>query len=293
MTKRIWTLPLLAVVLIALGSGSSFAIPSLGGPTGVVATPTAMVAPVGDLQAAISYQSLQDGGILGSDSSADLTVWGLQALAGVSDKAELWAAYGRLSDGNDTHMWGIGGKLQLTKEPQDDATLAIGASYGILQDIVVSSAMYDPDLQEWVGEDLATDITAKTVYLVATKDLTPVGGQGWEWGPGGGTKMLGSLGLMYISLDPDLAGIESESLTRPFVNMEFIGAGGTTLGLEYRWKDDTMDMKAVFSAVLRHPFSDQVTAEIGTTNSSPGGLGMDGQDWFVRLGMNLPLGGGG
>jgi len=271
MTKRIWTLPVLAIVLIALGSGSSFAIPSLGGPTGVVSTPTAMVAPMGDLQAAISYQSLE---MYEADSA-----WALQALAGVTDQAELWAAYTRVRGGEESKLWGFGGKLQLTKEPKDQATLAVGASYGVWADMAIASGMYD--------------VTCENAYLVVTKDLTPVGGQGWEWGPGGGTKMLGSLGLMYISLDPDIAGADSMSLTRPFVNMEFIGAGGTTLGLEYRWKDSDMDDKAVFSAVLRHPMSDAVTAEVGTTNASPGGLGLGDQDWFIRLGMSLPMGGGG
>ncbi len=271
MTKRIWTLPMLAIVLIALGSGSSFAIPSLGGPTGVVSTPTAMVAPTGDLQAAISYQSL-------SMYEADST-WALQALAGVTDQAELWAAYTRVRGGEASHLWGVGGKLQLTKEPKDGATLAVGASYGVWSSMAMAEGMYD--------------VTYKNAYIVVTKDLTPVGGQGWEWGPGGGTKMLGSLGLMYINLNPDIAGVSTESLTRPFVNMEFIGAGGTTLGLEYRWKDSDMDEKGVFSAVLRHPMSDTVTAEVGTTNASPGGLGMSDQDWFIRLGVNLPMGGGG
>ena len=289
MTKRIWTLPALAIVLLALGSGSGLAIPSLGGPTGVVSTPTAMVAPMGDLQGAISYQSLQASGLGMYECAEDLTAWSLQALAGVTDQAELWAAYTTVRDGNDVHAYALGGKLQLTKEPEDDATLAVGASYGVMKDLVVSSSMYDEDLQEWVGADVTTDVNIKNVYLVATKDLTPLGGEGWEWGPGGGTKMLGSVGLMYISIDPDLG--SSESLTRPFLNMEFVGAGGTTLGLEYRWKDNDMDDKAVFSAVLRHPMSDTVTAEVGTTNAGPGGLGLSDQDWFVRLGITLPMGG--
>ncbi len=99
--------------------------------------------------------------------------------------------------------------------------------------------------------------------------------------------MLGSVGIMYINLDPDVG--DSESLTRPFVNLEFTGEGGTTLGLEYRWKDDDMDCKAVFSAVLRHPLSEETTVEVGTTNASPTGLGLDDQDWFVRIGMDLPM----
>lgn len=289
MMKRTLTLPFAAMLLVVLGSASSFAIPSLSGPTGVVATPTAMVAPAGDLQGAISYQSMEVAGLGGYEADEDLSAWSLQALAGVTDRAELWAAYTSVRDGDDTRAYAIGGKLQLTKEPEDDVTLAIGGGYGVTKDMVVSTAMYDPELQEWVGENVVTDVTTKSAYIVATKDLSPLGGEGWEWGAGAGTKMLGSVGIMYLSSDPDVG--DSESLTKPFVNLEFIGAGGTTLGLEYRWKDSDLDAKAVFSAVLRHPMSDIVTAEVGTTNAGPGGFGLDDQDWFVRLAVTLPMGG--
>lgn len=113
-------------------------------------------------------------------------------------------------------------------------------------------------------------------------------GESWEWSDGG-TRILGSLGLMYLKLDPD--GGSSESLARPFVGLEFVGAENTTFGLEYRWRDTDIDMQAVFSAVLRYSFSPALEAEIGTTNSGPSGIGLDDQDFFLRLGYNIPLGG--
>jgi hypothetical protein len=280
---RLWTLPVLAAVVLVAGGGAALAIPSLSGPTGIVSTPTAAVAPANSLQAALSYQSLEAAGLGAYGASEDMTVWALQALAGVSDKAELWAAYSTVRDGEDSHLWGIGGKLQLAKEPEESATLAVGGSWGVWKDMAVAIETYSGPVE------IPTDVTTKSAYIVATKDLTPMGGGGWEWGPGGGTRMLGSVGLMYLSFDPDLAGAESESLTRPFVNLEFKGTGGTDLGLEYRWKDDDIDAKAVFSAVLRHAFSPEVTAEVGTTNASPGGFGLDDQDWFVRLAYAFPL----
>jgi hypothetical protein len=286
---RLWTLPVLAAFVIVAGSGAALAIPSLGGPTGIVSTPTAAVAPANSLQAALSYQSLEVAGIGAYGTNEDMTAWALQALAGVSDKAELWAAYSTVRDGADSHLWGIGGKVQLAKEPKDSATLAVGASYGVWKDMLASAAVYDADAQAWVTGLAETDVTMKSAFIVATKDLTPMGGGGWEWGPGAGTKMLGSVGLLYLSLDPDLAGAPSESLTRPFVNLEFKGTGGTDLGLEYRWRDNSVDAKAVFSAVLRHAFSPEVTGEVGTTNAAPGGFGLSDQDWFVRLAYTFPL----
>lgn len=292
MSMRLWTLPVLAAFVIVAGSGAALAIPSLSGPTGIVSTPTAAVAPTGSLQAALSYQSLRATSLGAYSASEDETAWALQALAGVSDKAELWAAYSTVRDTADTKLWGIGGKVQLSKEPKDSATLAVGASYGVWKDMLAATTVYDPVSQENVMGLAETDVTVKSAFIVATKDLSPVGGKGWEWGPGGGTKMLGSVGLLYLSLDPDLAGASSESLTRPFLNLEFKGTGGTDLGLEYRWKDDTLDTKAVFSAVLRHAFSPEVTGEVGTTNASPGGLGLDDQDFFVRVAYTFPLKGG-
>lgn len=266
---RFWTIPVLAGLLIVATAGAALAIPSLGGPTGIVSVPNASVAPMGSLETALSYQKAE---IEAADMySEDLTALSLQALTGVAEQAELWAAYTRVDNEDDTHVWGIGGKVALTKEPEEAAALAIGASY-----------------QNWADILLNEDLTVWKAYLVATKDFTPLTGETWEWGPGAGTRMLGSAGLMYIKLD--ILG-ESDSLTRPFVGLEFIGAGGTTLGLEYRWKDDDFDMDAVFSAVLRHKFSPEFAVEVGTTNAIPIGLGLDGQDIFVRLGYTIPSGG--
>jgi hypothetical protein len=283
MSKRLWTLPVLAAFVVAAAGGSAFAIPSLGGPTGIVSLPTADVAPMDSLGLALTYQSLDVG-----DLADDYTVWGLQALAGVSEEAELWAAYSTVRNTDDTHVWGIGGKYLFAKEPEDSANLAIGGSWeqwadAVAETVVTAGDMYTPE----VIESVTTDVTFKKVYLVATKDFTPLGGEAWEWSSGAGTRMLGTLGVIYIDVDPDAG--EGDSLTRPFLGVEFIGEEGTTLGLEYRWKDDDLDQKAVFSAVLRHPFSPEVAAEVGTTNASPGGLGLDGQDWFVRVAYMVPL----
>ena len=280
MKKTLWTLPLVAALLVA-GSGFAYAIPSLAGPTGIVTVPTAAVAPEGELQTALTYQSQQIAGQGMYGGDMDVSLWQLQALAGVSDEAELWAAYALADQETPTvsetaNMWAFGGKYQLTREPEDQTALAIGASIEKWSDVI---GMYSG----------AQDIDAWKLYIVATKDFTPVSGEAWEWSAGGGTRILGSVGIMYMSIDPD--GGDRESLTRPFVGIEFVGVGGTTLGLEYRWKDNDLDMDAVFSAVLRHQVSPECSVEVGTTNATMFGLGLDEQDFFARIGYNFPMGG--
>lgn len=280
MSKRLWTLPIMAAVLLALGSTGAFAIGSLGGGTGIVSVPNANIAPQHELDLSLTYQSLE---AADASQGEDFTVWSLQALTGITKEAELWAAYSSVRDGESTHIWGLGGKLQLAKEPEEAAALAVGGSYQKWADAVAveSGGMYD----EVVVSN--TDATITKLYIVATKDFTPLKAESWEWGAAGGTRMYGSLGLIYVNVDSDLG---DESLTRPFVAFEFVGADDTALGLEYRWKDDDVDAKAVFSAVLRHRFSPEFTAEVGTTNASPVEAGLDDQDFFVRLGYTIPMG---
>jgi len=262
---------------IPAGSGIGFPMPSLGGPTGIVTVPNALIAPR-SLETALSYQRLTTGEGMYDE---DATVWSLQALARVAERAELWAAYSTIRDGDDAHMWGVGGKLALTREPQAGISLALGASY---QQLSNSIAMYDESLGAF---DIAADEKVTKAYLVATKDLAP----------GADTHALLSAGMMYMRARASASALgvslsESASLTRPFVGVEFMGHGGSGLGLEYRWKDDTLDSKAVMSAVLRLPLSKEFKAEIGTTNADPVGFGMDDQNLFIRLGYSVPLGAG-
>jgi hypothetical protein len=252
-------------------------MPSLGGPTGIVTVPNALVAPR-SLETALSYQKLTLAeGMYGENQ--DATVWSFQALGGIADTAELWGAYSTVRDEESAHMWGVGGKLALTREPQSGISLALGASY---QKLRTSFAMYDENLGPF---DIGADEKVTKAYLVATKDLAP----------GAGTHTLLSAGMMYMRARASanafgMSSSESESLTKPFVGLEFLARHGAGLGLEYRWKDDTLDSKAVMSAVLRLPLSKEFKAEVGTTNADPAGFGMHDQNLFFRLGYSVPLG---
>lgn len=158
MNKRLWTLPVLAAVMLVAASGVGFAIPSLGGPTGIVSVPNALVAPEKTLETALSYQALkivQAAGMYAAGGAAGMyapseaehfTVWSLQGLAAVTSQAELWAAYSAVRNHNDSHIWGIGGKVQLTKEPEEAASLAVGASYQKWVDVLRGG---ERDVRRW------------------------------------------------------------------------------------------------------------------------------------------------
>ncbi len=149
MKKALWILPLVAALLVA-GGGFAYAIPSLAGPTGIVTVPTAAVAPYGELQTALTYQSQQIAGQGMYSGEMDVSLWQLQALAGVSDEAELWAAYALADQDTPTesetaNMWAFGGKYQLTREPADQMALAIGASIEKWSDVLgMYSGAQDP-----------------------------------------------------------------------------------------------------------------------------------------------------
>lgn len=282
MTRKLCTLALLTAVAVFAAGGALQAMPSLAGPTGIVSVPNALVAPQGQLQAALSFQS-QSQEMYGG--SMDVNVWQLNLLAGVTDEAELWAAYALADQESPTasetaHLWALGGKYQLTREPKDQAALAIGASMESWSDLAMSGDMYGLGLG---------DVDVIKAYVVATKDFTPMTGGAWDYNAAT-TRILGSLGIMYAKVDADLG--EDESMTRPFVGLEFLGTGGTDLGLEYRWKDDDLDEKAVFSAVLTHRFSNKIEVQVGTTNAGIAGVGLDDQDIFVRLGYTFPMNAG-
>lgn len=295
MTKRLCASSLLAVVLITAAASTGLAIPSLYGPTGIVSVPNAEIAPVGELQTALTYASRdREVGSMGMYGTAELDedMWGLNALAGVSREAELWIAYAMTDQDTptvsiDADVWAIGGKYQITSQANDDfADTAIGASYESWSDLVLgvgsaSMGMYGS------SSALVDDADVFKAYLAITKDFTPMSDELWQW-DSGGTRILGTLGLMYINFSPD--SVSSESLTEPYLGLEFIGVGGTSLGLEYRFDDDTLDTDGVFSAVLTYDPATEWSAQIGTTNAGPGGLGLDDQDFFVRVGYDIPLG---
>jgi hypothetical protein len=289
MSKRVWLLPALAMLLVAVGGSAAFAVPSLGGPSGIVSVPNALVAPTGQAAVAVSWQQMSESlNLYEAGGSGDFSTWSLQVLGGVAEGAELWAAYSNANDVLDTTTWGVGGKFQFAREPDSPVTLAIGGGYRSGSgDARIADAL---DMYATIDQD----VTSWNAYLAASKDFTPTG-MTTEWASG--TRIVGTAGLLWANRNLDLRlGDESyspnDTLVEPYIAVEFLGTEGTALGLEYRWKDSDIDQKAVFSAVLRQCFPNGFFGEIGTTNADQFGFGLEDQNFFARGGYVFTFGGG-
>ncbi len=91
---------------------------------------------------------------------------------------------------------------------------------------------------------------------------------------------------------PDDQGVDSfnlidDHLTRPFVSLEYFAPSRTSMGVEYRWKDNQFDAKAVFSAVLRQEFTGGFMAAVGITNADQLGFGEHDHNWFGQVGYSF------
>jgi len=262
MRSGLWLPFALALSLLAVSAPAGHAILSLGGPTGLVSVPNAHVAAPGQLDLALGYETLEvqaDAfGMYGPEE--DYTIWQFQALRGVSDEAEVWAAYSSIDNRLDGSAWGFGGKWQFVRQP---VAVAAGISYHTVD---LSTSAADADTDAWKA------------YVVATKDLTPNEPD---------LQILGTVGLMFMDVDVSapylgLRGPFDELLTEPFLGVELVSAGGTTAGVEYRWDDD-VEPDAVLSAMLRTPLSEGAFWEIGTTNARLVGLGSEERGGIVRV----------
>lgn len=254
----------LVALAVAWGelSEQELSVPSLGGPTGIVSMPNAITMPAGTWQAAFSCQGMRTSSSGMYQAPDDLRAWSLQAAHRLNDTAELWASYSSAADHVGSHTWALGGKKMLTHLEGEGPFAAVGASYHRWSDAFPAGS--------WTSGDARPDANVPEAYAVVTGVLAD---EDWPW-------LLGTAGLMYLGLDADRG--PSQSMTRPFVALQAIVLG-TGLGVEYRWKDPSVDAKPVFSAAIRQVLSEEVTVEVGTTNASPVGTGLSAQRLFLRL----------
>ncbi len=278
---RLWLAIALAAALLAACGAPALAVPSLGGPTGIVALPTARVAPADEWQSAVGYRNFRAGFMYGGP--IDVSLWSFQLLKGVSSDAELWVAFTRASDGEDTEIWEYGGKYQLGEHliPRSGilagTDIAIGLSLGRWADAL---SMYDSEL-------FFTDKRLLRAYFAITKQLSPPYTGEWPWDIGTQTRIVGTLGLLYLQVSPDLG--DRETLLKWFLGLEIIGTGRITFATEYRAKESDLEDDPIFSTLLRYMVDDQMDLEFGLTNASPIGLGLGDQDLFLRLTYSVPL----
>jgi len=187
-------------------------------------------------------------------------MWPARADLGIMDNTELWFGYNSIRDGGNAKLWNVGAKYLLLTEPKSQFSLALGAATGKLSD----------------GDSL----TGTKAFLAATKNFS------MKQVAGKPIASKATLGLLYEKFSGD----GSANFTKPYVGIEFSNAMGAGLGLEYRFKDNSIDSDAVFSAVARYPLSKMVNplwVEIGATN---GGIGMGTSDHKVFFGVGYRFG---
>jgi hypothetical protein len=249
----------LVAILLVLSAVGAWAYPNFDGASGIVTLPNTEVAPVGTVNLAVGYQTMYENGV-------DLKIWPVRINAGVIDKLELSAAY-TIFDIKDNvipldHQWTVGTKYAIMQEPVDKIGLAIGGSYGKID----------------AGD--AGDVALTRAYLALSKDFDVVKD------PENPVKGKFTAGWAYMKFGhPD-----DVTVSKPYAALEFTGATGATLGLEYRWKDSEADRDAVFSAAARVPVTPDKAwwVEIGTTNSLYGATAtFDNQKVFYGIGYRF------
>jgi hypothetical protein len=286
---KLWLPMLLSAALLAVGGAAAFAVPSLAGPTGLVMLPTADIAPTTDWQIGIGHRSFKVAQMYGAED-IDVSIWALSALKGVAGDAELWIAFQRATNGEDANVWEYGAKYLIRQNLLPRGTLlggtkvAVGASLGRWSDAVGfgGASMYDETIT-------ATDVKTLRAYMVATKQFAPTYTGEWPWGEAPGTRIVGSAGVMYLRVDPDIGG--GDSLLRPFLGVQCYGRRNLELLAEYRFKDSNLEDDSLFSVAIRKPWGTSTNLEIGLTNASPIGLATGDQSMYVRLTYTWPTAG--
>jgi len=266
-TKALWLLALL-ILAVVVGSSAAFSYPTLQGPTGLVLLPDANVEPRGQWTLAADYIKVDGDKVPSfavegpSQYLEDLNVCPIRLVWGVSNMAELWAAYTDIRDDEAVNLWSGGVKIQVHNNPATGVKVAFGGGHSSLQD------------------DVGLDVTADTIYGVVTKESRATGQ--WRW--------KGSLGVMYTKFKPEGAPEdEEEKILEPFVGLE-VTAGNLALLGEYRAKEANVDDEAMWSAGARYMITPNLGIQAGVTNGAIFGIGGPGTS--VYYGLSFTVGGG-
>lgn len=162
-------------------------------------------------------------------------------------------------DDEDIKIWNIGAKYKFMDEPDDNVSLAIGGSLGEMKD--------------------GDSVDVQKAFIAVSKNLT------MKQAAGQPIAAKATAGLLYERQDDPV----DQSLTKPYVGIDFTLKRGAQFGLEYRFKDDDLESDAVFSAALRYPFGNPeqpVWVQLGTTNNTTG-FGTNDQDVFFGIGYRF------
>ncbi|HEX2951764.1 MAG TPA: hypothetical protein VHV83_19690 [Armatimonadota bacterium] len=269
--------------LLALSTASLWAYPSLLGPTGGANLPVASVVGQGKFNVAFDAQIVDK-------STGDGNAYNTRVLLGLSKNVEVGAnyvsqsvldEYGNSYDDITNDTFGANFKLLLTNS--NTANLAIGTVYqGNIDDDNFSSV-------EVYGVVSAVLGNGNNSSLPGIR-----GSVGVNW-----TQVNGYTYYTYYypsGYTDSYAVEDSWSAIRPFASLDiaFPMSNGRAIRImgEYQMKGsdlpEDIESKPLISLVLRIPFSDYFSAEIGTSNAYRGVTGGDKQNIFV--GANLALG---
>jgi hypothetical protein len=249
------TVSLLSALLLLMAIGTGFCYPSLVGPVGLAVHPTADVPAAGEVDLSVDFQDTKD--FFGE-------IWLSRLTFGATDRLEVSVGYTAVqgqTSFDEGRLWQVAAKYLLLDRP--DQGLKVAAGTGYLQ-----------FTNSW-------DVHGFGGYVVASKDLTSPERQRDQ------IRLRGHLGVIYGGFKEHEGLTEfSDTVFRPWLGLEAITPRGTTLAVEYRPRTSSFETHDIVGAVLRHPFTERLSAEVGTTN-----VFSDGEEQAVFLGLSYRLSG--
>jgi hypothetical protein len=251
-TKALWLAALLVLAVVA-GSSAAFSYPSLQGPTGLVVLPDANVEPRGSLTLAADCVNVKtEGQPVDIFIGPDLNLTQARLVWGVSDRAELWAAYTD-NDYEETNEWAAGFKLQVHNDPATGVKVAVGAGH------------YDA-CSDCHG------LKRDNIYAVLTKESSAQSSHRLQW--------KGSLGLTYTRFEHGYYG--EDTILQPFVGLE-VSSGPLSLVGEYRTQEAGIDDAGMWSAGARYMITPNLGLQAGVTNGAILGVAAHKSSAFYGL----------
>jgi len=229
---RFFTVMLAALLLGA--AGTAFGYPSLLGPTGQAATPTADTAPFGSLQAAGTFYNTKDSDLGIDDTLTARAVFGL--LPNLEVGAAFWRA--KVAD-SDVDTISANAKIKLPLSLIGGST-AVGA------------------ILAKTNEPIGPDVTTTYFYAANTRGLLGI--------PGGIQTLKLTLGANWTKIED---GASADGL-RAFAGLELDLMDTLGVAAEYQMKKSSLgDADPLSSVVARLDVNENFILEAGVTNTDP------------------------